>query len=135
MPLVDREARAKYFKKYHAKWYAENRTKVIAQVSALKAQRRREWQDYKAGLACSKCGAAHPAIIDFHHVDRSEPKHSVNLLISHGRWAKAREEIKKCIVLCANCHRIVHWGEKKRAKTKAAKAKKKPPTKAGGIKG
>lgn len=138
MPLVDQEARAKYFKEYHKKWYAKNREKVIAQVNVLKARKRKEWQEFKATLACSKCGQAHPAIIDFHHIDRSHPKHSVNLLISHGRWAKALEEIKKCVVLCANCHRIVHWDEKqaaKRAKAKAAKAKKKPPTKGRGRKG
>jgi predicted HNH restriction endonuclease len=36
------------------------------------------------------------------------------------------EETKKCIPLCANCHRILHWEEAKQKKLlrKAKKAKK-----------
>jgi predicted HNH restriction endonuclease len=35
------------------------------------------------------------------------------------------EEIQKCIPLCANCHRILHWEEMQKAKRKRLKKQKK----------
>lgn len=93
--------------------YAKNRKKVIACIQAYKAKKRAEWQAYKRTLKCVQCGASHPAIIDFHHVDRTDPKkQKVHKLICSGRFAAAYKEIEKCMVLCANCHRILHYEEK-----------------------
>jgi predicted HNH restriction endonuclease len=44
-------------------------------------------------------------------VDRTD-KQSVHFLVKNYRFAAAMEEIKKCIPLCANCHRILHWEER-----------------------
>jgi hypothetical protein len=49
----------------------------------------------------SKCGAA----LEFHHV--SEDK-EFNIAGARFGWKKLKEEIKKCILLCANCHREYH---------------------------
>jgi len=95
------------------KHYANNKKKVIAKVQAYKAKKREEWWEYKKNLSCTRCGAAHPAIIDFHHVDRNDPnKQKVHQLVQSGRYHAAHEEIKKCLILCANCHRIHHWEER-----------------------
>lgn len=93
--------------------YQKNRKKIIADVNKYKIKKREEWQAYKKTLKCVQCGAAHPAIIDFHHVNRNDPnKQKVHKLICSGRFAAAYEEIKKCMVLCANCHRILHYEER-----------------------
>ena len=77
---------------------------LIHQVKSLPTQ---------AVASCTRCGASHPAIIDFHHVDRNDPdKHKVHQLFKSGKYKKAYEEIKKCLILCANCHRIHHWEER-----------------------
>ena len=61
---------------------------------------------YKMFCGCAKCGyAEHPMALDLHHV---EPK---SFTVAQGlmrRWVTVRAEIRKCIVLCANCHRIEH---------------------------
>jgi predicted HNH restriction endonuclease len=49
----------------------------------------------------------------------------VNLLAQQGKYKEAAEEIKKCIPLCANCHRIVHYEEHKEKKKKLKSKKKK----------
>ena len=64
----------------------------------------------KAALACVDCGEAHPATLDFHHVDPKEKERSLGDIGKYG-WsrAKALAEIAKCVILCANCHRKRHW--------------------------
>lgn len=50
----------------------------------------------------NKCGAA----IDFHHVeDRS---FRISATTFRGMTKRVEEELKKCILLCANCHRESH---------------------------
>lgn len=107
MPYNDREKQ----RAASNKWYQENKEKVKANTARTKSVHRKKWQAYKVSLACVHCGASHPAIIDFHHVIRGRDKQSVNKLVSDGRFAAAFEEIKKCVPLCANCHRILHWDE------------------------
>lgn len=61
--------------------------------------------DAKAGHPCTDCGFSYPVVcMDFDHV-RGEKK--FNLSSSHGySEATIREEIAKCELVCANCHRI-----------------------------
>jgi hypothetical protein len=108
-------------------WYQRNKERQKESSAKNKRMYRQKWLEYKTSLSCVKCGAAHPAIIDFHHVIRDESKRAVNRLIANGAYTAVFEEIKKCIPLCANCHRIVHWDEdiaKRAEKQRKAKAKK-----------
>jgi len=111
MPYKDKSVRKNKAKEYSRKDYlgnyAQRREKLNARRRELKAQ----WDDYKKTLACTKCGFTHHAALDFHHEDPSKKEYNVNRLVSDGRFRKAYEEIKKCIVLCANCHRIHHYEE------------------------
>ena len=59
------------------------------------------------GGCCQKCGGVFSlAVYDFHHVgDKDEnPSH----LIANSSIEKIAAEIEKCVLLCANCHRIEH---------------------------
>lgn len=76
------------------------------------AQRNRQWareliiEARKVG--CLHCGQLHPATLDFHHKDPKTKK--FNLTTGKTRSRKSIiEELQKCIVLCSNCHRILHW--------------------------
>lgn len=132
MPYKDPEKRRLAQKEYGKRWYEKNRTKHIAGVNKGRRDRRSKWLEFKRDLKCTHCGAQHPAIIDFHHVVRDGEYRAVNKLVSAGNYNGAMEEIKKCIPLCANCHRILHFDEaqvhKKRRnkKRKAKKAKEQP---------
>jgi hypothetical protein len=68
------------------------------------------WQKYRSTLRCGICGENHPAVLDFHHRDPNTKTKTVGALVSSG-WAVSRilDEIEKCTVLCANCHRKLHW--------------------------
>lgn len=61
----------------------------------------------KLGNKCNKCGyTGHPGAFHFHHIDPKTKLHEVNgnKLLTKDRW----NEIKKCELLCANCHQIEH---------------------------
>ena len=46
--------------------------------------------------------------LEFHHVDESTKEDKGCGLCFLSRWDKLLEEIKKCVLLCSNCHREVH---------------------------
>ena len=114
MPVKDRQKQ----NEYQRQWYARNKEKAKAKVKDNKERYRKEWREYKAGLKCIECGCNHPAALDFHHVIKSPDNKSVNELLRKDAFKAAREEIKKCVVLCANCHRVHHHNERKYSKWK-----------------
>lgn len=52
----------------------------------------------------SKCIQA----LEFHHIDPDEKDFHFNVRITHKSWPKICAELRKCVLLCANCHREVH---------------------------
>ena len=58
---------------------------------------------------CCKCGyCKNYAALEFHHLDPKE-KDFVWTKLRELSWVKITEELKKCVLLCANCHREEHW--------------------------
>jgi len=101
--------------------YAKHKETVKAAVRKRRNTLRKDWHAFKKTLECTQCGQNHPATLDFHHTDPSKKEGIISKLVSNGCFALAKKEVKKCIVLCANCHRIHHWEEKQARK--AAKKK------------
>lgn len=57
---------------------------------------------------CADCGIQYPlCVMDFDHLDRTTKLVDIGKLARKG-WSLARvqQEIDKCEVVCANCHRI-----------------------------
>jgi len=113
MPYKDESVRKSKHKEYSRKNYLVNYAERRAKLNARRRELKAEWDAFKCTLKCTKCGFAHHAALDFHHEDPTQKEHNINRLVSDGRFRKAYEEIEKCIVLCANCHRIHHYEEKK----------------------
>jgi hypothetical protein len=125
MPYKDPEIRKIKNREAKKLWYQKNKVKHIADAAKYRRDTRRLWMEFKETQECAFCGFSHPAAIDFHHVIRDGTKQSVNLLAQRGSYAKAYEEIKKCIPLCANCHRILHWHEHEEGKAERARQREK----------
>ena len=60
---------------------------------------------------CAKCGDTRVYVLDFHHKDRDEKDFTIGRL-KKGSLDLIQNEIDKCAVLCANCHREFHYLEK-----------------------
>lgn len=72
-----------------------------------KRSRKKQAIEYKGGC-CERCGGIfHPAAFEFHHISPHEKEKDPCKINS---WESMRKELDKCLLLCANCHRIEHHG-------------------------
>jgi predicted HNH restriction endonuclease len=124
MPYKDESVRKAFHKLRSRKHYLENQAEIRERNAQTRKNKREDWHAFKSTLKCTNCGFSHPAVLDFHHIDRKDKK-SVHKLAQNSNYKAAIEEIKKCVVLCANCHRIVHYNERQQKKLKPASKKKK----------
>lgn len=109
---------------YSKKYYEENKEKIKDSSDKARKRFKQKWAEFKSALSCTQCGEKHPATLDFHHVVRDKSNRKVFDLVRNYNWNSLMDEIDKCIVLCANCHRKHHADERVAAK----KAKKKKAT-------
>jgi hypothetical protein len=66
--------------------------------------------EYKGGK-CEKCGYDKCKwVFDFHHLIPNEKDFAISRY-STLAWDKVKKELDKCIMLCANCHRELHYNE------------------------
>ena len=95
------------------KWYNKNGDSERSKAKVRQSKRREDFNkfyyDYKSKLSCEICGFSHPASLDFHHLNPDEKEFSINETRNYTSISKFLSEIKKCIVLCANCHRMHHY--------------------------
>ena len=64
----------------------------------------------EAGGRCVLCGYDRsPAALHFHHLDPQQKAFGLGIRGITRGIAKLREEAKKCVLLCANCHAEVEW--------------------------
>ena len=96
-----------YSRKHYKAYYQKNKTWLAKNNKEQLMKKKQWWFDYKSTLACKKCGESHPGCLVFHHINQNEKNINVTKLISNKERTLA--EIKKCIVLCANCHRKLHY--------------------------
>lgn len=70
--------------------------------------RRRYWlYKYKEARGCDDCGYnLHGVALDFDHLDRRHKKFNISSRLSLSTVKTLFAEIRKCQLLCANCHRI-----------------------------
>lgn len=99
---------------YWRKWYHENKHDATKRIYFNRYSRRsklRAWlDDFKKISKCMKCGASHPAVIEFHHRDPNKKEFSIGEV--HHRTqsiSRLKKEIDKCDIYCSNCHKILHY--------------------------
>lgn len=68
------------------------------------------------GGKCEECGYDRCSdALDFHHRDPRTKSFNISGRLSKG-WSKIEAEVKKCKLLCSNCHREEHWRAKQNKK-------------------
>ena len=65
----------------------------------------------EAGGACRACGYDRNVRgLHFHHLDPSLKRHEINARGAAMALELLRTEVRKCVLLCANCHAEVEAG-------------------------
>jgi len=103
---------AKDMKTYQKEWYEKKKDSGfdVAAQSKIARQRKREWYNaIMSDKSCGRCGESDNACLDWHHVDPSQKEASVSYMLCNNSKKTIMEEIQKCICLCSNCHRKLHY--------------------------
>ena len=73
-----------------------------------------DWfSSYKETLSCKICGDNRFWVLEFHHLDPTQKDFNIGEKWKQGYSInRIQNEIKKCICVCANCHKDIHYKEK-----------------------
>lgn len=82
--------------------------KTSRQKGRHRNMRRRHWLGiYKVAVGCQLCGYnSHPMALQFDHIGIHNKKGAVSDMLKGSKLSILMDEIRKCRVLCANCHMI-----------------------------
>jgi hypothetical protein len=100
-PKNDAERR----KKVRRRWHVRNRVQLRIKRNQREAAIREEIRKLKSTTPCADCEETYPHyVMDFDHV-RGKKEQNVSAMMRKPT-KKIWDEIAKCELVCANCHRV-----------------------------
>lgn len=98
-----RDCQKLWYKSYYDSSPKE-KSRLTTRNKETVAQNRRKLRELKESTPCADCGNKFPYyVMDFDHLGNK--KFNVSAMITHN-WEQIKEEISKCELVCANCHRV-----------------------------
>ena len=110
MPYKDPEKRKAYQRAYNKAHYEGNREYYRIKNRKAKDALKARFSEFKSNLSCLHCGESANVVLDFHHRDGTTKEFGIAEGLRRYSWQRVLDEIEKCDVLCANCHRRHHHG-------------------------
>lgn len=99
--------RKMFMEEHYLKYGDAYRKRARERKALIKKQRQDQLIEYLAGRGCEICEVDNILVLDFDHIDSRTKKFSIARAINEGyAWEEILREIKKCRILCSNCHRI-----------------------------
>ena len=99
-------------KNYQKVHYENNKLYYIDKKNIRKDFIREFINRVKRKSKCSNCSENHIACLDFHHMNTFKKDFSISVATQLGiSMTTLKEELRKCIILCSNCHRKLHYKE------------------------
>ena len=90
---------------YRKNHYKINKQKYIDKSSKWKTQQKIEFYNWLATKQCQLCGINDFRVLEFHHKDQTK-EFEISQKVGLIKLSTLLDEIAKCSILCANCHRI-----------------------------
>lgn len=108
MPYKDKAeqlaSQRRFYRNHPGYHYIRNNARRVLRAKFINEQKR--------GKKCVECGESHIACLDFHH-----PGEKDGMLSGKAKGWSIKHilaEIAKCVILCSNCHRKLHWNERQK---------------------
>ncbi len=98
-----RSCKKDYNKSYYERTKQVHNPSRYARTEQIRQETRERLLDYFSVHPCVDCGIRDVRVLEFDHL-RDKTYNIASML--HFSWAKVLQEIEKCEVVCANCHRI-----------------------------
>lgn len=110
-----REQRKTYYQEHYRKYHDRYLERALKRRRARKQAYRINMLDYLKDKLCENCGNSDIRVLEFDHIDITNKSFNIARGIDYTKnWEELLLEIKKCRILCANCHKIhtaeqQHW--------------------------
>ena len=97
-------------REYHRQHYLNHKQYYKTKAKKYRKQYKEWFKSLKQELSCASCNEDHIACLVFHHLDPSKKDFDVSKC-TRNQYSKLKvlQEIEKCVVLCSNCHRKLHY--------------------------
>ena len=102
-------------KRTDTKSWKKNKEKYYAKAQNIRHTIKEHLRKLKAASGCRFCLETDPDCLDFHHEDPSNKKFTIG---GFGGWPSEKhilDEVKKCFIICANCHRKLEARKRREA--------------------
>ena len=106
MPYKDKDKQREYSRNYSKK----NRIRLIKNEKDRRQKLHTKAEAFKK--ECILCGFNDIRALEFHHVRDKKLFDISRGVNSRYSWEEIEKEIKKCDVLCSNCHAIETWNKR-----------------------
>ena len=98
--------RKTFYASHYAKYGDLYRKRSQEYRMMLRTEFRNNMLEYLKDKECIICGENDIRVLEFDHVDPTKKSFAISQSVRMGyRWPDVEEEIKKCRILCSNCHK------------------------------
>jgi hypothetical protein len=95
------------FKRKNNLYVCEN---CFRKNNVVRIAKKKQWLwDHKAREGCILCHENDPSCLDYHHLQPKKKKFSIGSIPSTIPTQAIQIEMRKCVVVCANCHRKIEY--------------------------
>jgi len=94
------------YKEHYEKYKEEYRDRANERVRTLIEENRENMLKLLKDHICMDCGEDNIITFEFDHRERKDKKYTISKMLKHFKWDKILNEMSKCDIVCANCHRI-----------------------------
>ncbi|GCE27522.1 hypothetical protein KDA_30060 [Dictyobacter alpinus] len=115
MPWKDKkkyhtEEYREYMRNYQRGWHQKKKESRLIKIYERKEELWKFYTQLKEQISCNQCGENHPATLQFHHLEPQKKDFNLSNAVRQGYSIETiKNEIAKCVVLCANCHAKEHY--------------------------
>lgn len=90
--------------KYRKKHYEKNKIKYIEKAKKNSEKYRKQYYEWLSNKSCADCGISDIRVLEQDHIDGKS--YNISSKVGSVSLDYLMEELNKCEVVCANCHRI-----------------------------